>query len=157
MHAVQIPVGSNFLSESLPGVRALIVRDADLDAPPIDLESSSPATHHTAITLIIHENQNGIEQITELMRQHPAIAHLNLVVAVGKNGLLLGRMCLNSETLERYAWDLQEWFAGLASSAHSDRPRIYIYVAGVRDIKQLNSITRTLEQLTGADVRIFNV
>lgn len=133
-----------------------MVRDAHVCPSAQELGQST--VEQTALLAIsVDENEDSIQCITELMRQHLDIVHLDLMVHAQSEGLYLGKNCLNADTLERYAWDLQEWFSGVHSLAMGDRPCIHIHVLGVRDIKQLNCITSTLVHLTGADVRIFTL
>lgn len=157
MQAVQVPFQSNIYLQAVSDIRALTVRDSSACPLSPELDHLTSASEHAAaLVLSVDENENSIQRVTDLMRQHVGIAHLDLVVQAQSDGFYLGKICLNSENLERYAWDLQEWFSGIHSSAESDRPQLYIHVTGVRDIKQLNSVTRTLAQLTGAEVRVFN-
>ncbi|MGB3494809.1 MAG: DUF4347 domain-containing protein [Elainellaceae cyanobacterium] len=158
MQAVQVPFQSNIYLQAVSDIRALTVRDSSVCPLSPELEHLTSESEHTAaLVLSVDDNENSIQRVTDLMRQHIGIAHLDVVVQAQPDGLYLGKTCLNTESLERYAWDLQEWFSGIHRSVESDRPQLYIHVMGVRDIKQLNSVTRTLAQHTGAEVRVFNL
>ncbi len=155
MQAVQVSSRSTFYLQPVSDIQVLTVRDIQVLS---SQELSPPTTEHaSSIAFSVDEHEDSLQCVTELMRQHPKIARVNLMIHARSEGLYLGKTCLNAETLERYAWDLQEWFAGTHHSTMGDRPRIHIHVLGVRDIKQLNSITNTLVHLTGAEVRIFDL
>lgn len=100
-----------------------------------------------ATVVLLDSNQDGVQQITEAIRNRTDIANLCLVANSTSDCLNLGTSRLSLATLDRYAWDLQTWFASLPSSF---RPQLRIY--GCNITSGGAELIKRLEQLTGATI-----
>jgi hypothetical protein len=61
--------------------------------------------------VILNPNQDGVEQMTRILANHPGIKTLHIISHGAPGCLFLGNTQLNLETLERYTTQLQSWFA----------------------------------------------
>jgi hypothetical protein len=66
--------------------------------------------------VVLNRNQDGIEQITRILANHPDITTLHIISHGAPGCLFLGNTQLNLETLESYTTQLQSWFAPLENS-----------------------------------------
>jgi hypothetical protein len=60
-------------------------------------------------TVILSPNQNGIEEITDFLQQHPQITTIHIVSHGSPGCLYLGNSQLNLENISKYADLLQHW------------------------------------------------
>ncbi|MTJ22693.1 DUF4347 domain-containing protein [Dolichospermum sp. UHCC 0352] len=60
-------------------------------------------------TVILSPNQNGIEEITEFLRQHTQITTIHILSHGSPGCLYLGNSQLNLENISKYAELLQHW------------------------------------------------
>ncbi|NET36426.1 MAG: DUF4347 domain-containing protein [Cyanothece sp. SIO1E1] len=59
---------------------------------------------------LLDAHQNGIEQITQVLRQHPEAQAIHIISHGSPGCLHLGGTQLNLDTFEHYAPQLQDWF-----------------------------------------------
>lgn len=96
--------------------------------------------------LLLEPNQDGIEQITAALRDRSDLQTLHLV-AHGTSGCLqLGNSQFSLQTIERYAWDLQAWFAFPSVLT----PTLLLYGCNVAAGDAGSEFLAKLHQLTGA-------
>ena len=80
----------------------------------IDASVSDYQTLQTGViagveTVILSPNQNGIEEITEFLQQHPQITTIHIVSHGSPGCLYLGNSQLNLENISKYAELLPHW------------------------------------------------
>ena len=80
----------------------------------IDASVSDYQTLQTGViagveTVILSQNQNGIEEITEFLQQHPQITTIHIVSHGSPGCLYLGNSQLNLDNISKYADLLQHW------------------------------------------------
>ncbi|MBF2047958.1 MAG: DUF4347 domain-containing protein [Elainella sp. C42_A2020_010] len=102
---------------------------------------------HDAAAIVLDRNQDGIEQITNAIRQRGQIESIHLVSHGEAGTVYLGSACLNGETLRRYAQRLQTWSNHLTADAE-----ILLYGCRVAAKAAGKALVRQLSQLTGAAV-----
>jgi len=67
--------------------------------------------------VVMNRNQDGIEQITRILANHPDITTLHIISHGAPGCLFLGNTQLTLETLESYTTQLQSWFAASPPSS----------------------------------------
>lgn len=67
--------------------------------------------------LIVSPQQDGIEQITQVLRKRRSLSCIHLISPGAIASLQLGNAALSLNTLERYVWDLMIWGNALTSNA----------------------------------------
>lgn len=103
------------------------------------------------VTLIhLDADRNGIEQITQAVAQYQAVSSIHLVAHGNPGALYLGNVELSLQTLERYAWDIQQWFSPLKGAI---APSLVLYGCSVATGDAGTEFLEHLHQLTGATVR----
>jgi|GEM_PF-5360790 len=60
--------------------------------------------------VVLNQNQDGVEQITRILANHPGIKTLHIISHGAPGCLFLGNTQLNLATLEGYTTQLQSWF-----------------------------------------------
>jgi Ca2+-binding RTX toxin-like protein len=144
-----VPASSKFatsVSQPFASRKVLVAIDANVE----DLEILAAGVLESAQVVILHSNQDGIEQITEALRFYPGITSLHIVSHGSPGCLYLGNTQLNLATLERYAWDLQTWFA--PSLDYGITPSLLLYGCRVAEGQLGDEFVRSLHQLTGTDI-----
>lgn len=102
-----------------------------------------------ASVVILDPDQDGINQISEALSHHHIVTNLYIVSYGSPGCIYLGSTQLNLDGLERYAWDLQTWFAKLPSFL---APQIFIYGCNVASGDVGAEFLERLHQLTGAAI-----
>ncbi|WP_204151608.1 Calx-beta domain-containing protein, partial [Leptolyngbya sp. CCY15150] len=100
------------------------------------------------VVYVLHPQQDGIEQITELLQHYnQQIQALHLITHGDRGQLHLGHSLLTTSTLGRYGRSLQRWSTALAPQAD-----ILIYGCQVADGVTGYGFIRQLQVLTGANI-----
>jgi hypothetical protein len=99
-----------------------------------------------SLAIVISSNQDGIEQISQTLRQYSNISEVHLVSHGSPGCLLLGNSQLNLDTLSQYAPSLRSWFSGTA------HPSLLLYGCQVAAGDAGQEFIERLHQLTGANV-----
>jgi Domain of unknown function (DUF4347) len=121
--------------------KMLLVIDPGVD----DYQTLAAGAIAGAEVAVLDANRNGIEQITELLKIHSDIHSLHLVSHGASGCLYLGNAQLTLETIDRYAWDLQNWFTDSA-------PVLLIYGCNVATEPSGAKFLNCLHRLTGAAI-----
>jgi Domain of unknown function (DUF4347) len=97
----------------------------------IFVDSSIPFAHFRddetfahAEKIILDANRNGIEQITDILKQRYGVQELYIIAQGNRGSLKLGSSYLTIFDLDRYAWSLQAWGESLV-------PNAAIYLCGI--------------------------
>ncbi|MEH2118317.1 DUF4347 domain-containing protein [Nostoc sp.] len=98
-----------------------------------------------ANVLILDLHRDGVEQITEMLVDHPASA-LHIVCHGSPGCLALGNTYLNLETLNYYSRELQAWSAFLASAP------VFLYGCNVAAGEVGEAFLARLHHLTRANI-----
>jgi hypothetical protein len=100
-----------------------------------------------ARTVVLVPDRDGIEQITETLQRYPDTTHLHIVSHGSPGCLYLGNAQLSLDTLDRYSWELQSWFA-----SHPTAPTLLLYGCKVAANQAGLEFIQRLHQLTGAAI-----
>lgn len=120
-----------------------------IDASIPDSETLASSVVTGAIALILDPEQDGIAQITQALQQHPTITNLHIVSQGAPGVLYLGNTQLSSQTLDRYSWDLQAWFASPLASVTS---ALMLCGCNVAEGSVGDDFMNKLQYLTGARI-----
>jgi|GEM_PF-7107698 len=95
----------------------------------------------------LNANQDGIEQVTEVLKSRSSFDSIHIVSHGSPGTLYLGNSELSLSTLNQHASSLRKWFADFSN--HSS---LYIYGCNVGAGDAGSEFVEKLNQLTGADV-----
>ncbi|MEH2332073.1 putative Ig domain-containing protein [Nostoc sp.] len=134
--------------------------------PTQDLYEQIPATHLVFIdsqvenyqslvagvlpntsVVVLDPDQNGIEQISQVLATHREINRLHIVSHGAPGQIYLGNSQLSYETLNHYAWQLMDWANVLSADA-----QLLLYGCEVGQTEQGKAFVQRLSELTGAVV-----
>ncbi|MEH2176862.1 putative Ig domain-containing protein [Nostoc sp.] len=134
--------------------------------PTQDLYEQIPATHLVFIdsqvenyqslvagvlpntsVVVLDPDQNGIEQISQVLATHREINSLHIVSHGAPGQVYLGNSQLSYETLNHYAWQLMDWANVLSADA-----QLLLYGCEVGQTEQGKAFVQRLSELTGAVV-----
>ncbi|WP_414512354.1 putative Ig domain-containing protein [Nostoc sp. PCC 9305] len=134
--------------------------------PTQDLYEQIPATHLVFIdsqvenyqslvagvlpntsVVVLDPDQNGIEQISQVLATHREINTLHIVSHGAPGQVYLGNSQLSYETLNHYAWQLMDWANVLSADA-----QLLLYGCEVGQTEQGKAFVQRLSELTGAVV-----
>ena len=96
---------------------------------------------------LLDTNQNGIEQISDVLAEYRQLDAVHIVSHGIANGIRLGNTWLTSETVDGYCDLFVNWHCAL-----SDGADLRIYGCGVASTSDGQLLATTLAGLTGADV-----
>ncbi|MEH2379699.1 MAG: DUF4347 domain-containing protein [Nostoc sp.] len=97
--------------------------------------------------IVLDADQNGIEQISQVLATHRVINSLHIVSHGAPGQVYLGNSQLSHETLNRYAWELMDWANVLSADA-----QLLLYGCEVGQTQQGKAFVQRLSELTGAVV-----
>lgn len=117
-----------------------------IDAGITDYQILAAGVIKEAAVLILDNDRDGIEQITTALPTYGKLDSLHIVCHGSEGSLQLGSATLNSATLDRYGWDLQQWAESLNPNAN-----ILLYGCNVATGTGINFV-QALAQLTGATI-----
>jgi hypothetical protein len=80
-----------------------------IDASVSDYQTLQTGVIEGVETVILSPNQNGIEEITDFLQQHPQITTIHIVSHGSPGCLYLGNGQLNLDNISKYAELLQHW------------------------------------------------
>ena len=100
-----------------------------------------------AQVVILDAKQDGVAQISAVLAEQTDLSAIHILSHGGPGNLSLGSASLSSDTLARYATDLQGWAKALTPGAD-----ILLYGCDVAAGAQGDAFIHQLSQLTGADV-----
>ncbi|MEH2252486.1 DUF4347 domain-containing protein, partial [Nostoc sp.] len=132
---------SYLLSQPQNSVSMLVVIDPRVE----DYPMLAGGVHEGANVLILDLHRDGVEQITEMLVDHPASA-LHIVCHGSPGCLALGNTYLNLETLNYYSRELQAWSAFLASAP------VFLYGCNVAAGEVGEAFLARLHYLTRANI-----
>jgi hypothetical protein len=98
--------------------------------------------------LLLDPLRDGVQQITEALQQRHNLTHVHIFSHGSCESLSLGSACLNLDTLEYYAWDLQAWFPAHAFVV----PSVQLHGCGAAVCGTEVEFLERLHQLTGASI-----
>ncbi|WP_375474605.1 DUF4347 domain-containing protein [uncultured Nostoc sp.] len=138
--------------------------------PTQDLYEQIPATHLVFIdpqvenyqslvagvlpntsVVVLDPDQNGIEQISQVLATHREINSLHIVSHGAPGQVYLGNSQLSYETLNHYARQLMDWANVLSADA-----QLLLYGCEVGKTEQGKAFVQRLSELTGAVVAASN-
>ncbi|NJR38138.1 MAG: DUF4347 domain-containing protein [Leptolyngbyaceae cyanobacterium CSU_1_4] len=138
----RLPAPARSLERSLHAPTQLVVIDAGVE----NSSTLANGVHPSAKVLVLDSDQNGIMQISQVLRSHPAITTLT-ILAHGIPGCIdLGNTSLSNDTITRYGWELSTWFA----RAH--KPQIHLYSCNLALGNSGIEFIQTLHRLTQASI-----
>ncbi|MBI4784814.1 MAG: DUF4347 domain-containing protein [Oscillatoriophycideae cyanobacterium NC_groundwater_1537_Pr4_S-0.65um_50_18] len=91
---------------------------------------------------VLADDQDGITQITALLKACPSVTSLHIVSHGEPSTLYLGNTQLSLKTIDRYAWDLQSWSVS----------SLLIYGCNVAAGKAGAELIEKLHRFTGAGI-----
>ncbi len=97
--------------------------------------------------VVLDANQDGIEQISQVLESHQGITSLHIVSHGAPGCIYLGNSQLNNETLNRYAAKLMGW-----ANALSEDAQLLLYGCNVAQTEPGVLFIKCLSELTGATV-----
>ena len=97
--------------------------------------------------VVLDPDQNGIEQISQVVATHWKINSLHIVSHGAPGQVYLGNSQLSYETLNHYAWQLIDWANVLSADA-----QLLLYGCEVGQTEQGKAFVQRLSELTGAVV-----
>jgi uncharacterized repeat protein (TIGR01451 family) len=97
--------------------------------------------------IVLDAARDGVEQITEVLANRSNINSVHIVSHGGSGNLRLGAARLNSETVNNYAAQLQNWSKALTADAD-----ILLYGCDVAGGETGEKFVQKLSDLTGADI-----
>ncbi|MDZ7968223.1 MAG: DUF4347 domain-containing protein [Nostoc sp. DedSLP03] len=97
--------------------------------------------------VVLDPDQNGIEQISQVLATHREINTLHIVSHGAPGQVYLGNSQLSYETLNHYAWQLMDWANVLSADA-----QLLLYGCEVGQTEQGKAFVQRLSELTGAVV-----
>ncbi|NJN56680.1 MAG: DUF4347 domain-containing protein [Leptolyngbyaceae cyanobacterium SL_5_9] len=124
--------------------KALVVIDSTIQ----DHQALASEALPEAEILLLDPLRDGVQQITEALQQRHNLTHVHIFSHGSCESLSLGSACLNLDTLEYYAWDLQAWFPAHAFVA----PSVQLYGCGTAVCRTEVEFLERLRQLTGASI-----
>ncbi|WP_373529497.1 DUF4347 domain-containing protein [Nostoc sp.] len=104
---------------------------------------------------VIDSTQNGVEQITEILRNcnNANLTDIHIVCHGASGYLQLGNTHLGLDTLEEYSQQLEQWQKKFLASAKTDSPwNLLIYGCNVASGDAGEEFIAKLHQLTGANI-----
>ncbi|MGF1986717.1 MAG: DUF4347 domain-containing protein [Nostoc sp. ZfuVER08] len=101
--------------------------------------------------VVLDANQDGIEQISQVLALHQQVSSLHIVSHGAPGRLYLGNSQLSYETLHRYSWQLMGWANALTADA-----QVLVYGCEVAQTQQGMAFVQQLSELTGAVVAASN-
>ena len=111
-----------------------------------------PEGDSAAEVLVLEPHSNGIEQITDRLTERSAnLEKLQMIVHGNPGKVQLGSVCLDQETLNRYAGTLQGWRQALMPDA-----KILLYGNTIVMGTEGMAFMGRLSQLTGALVETWD-
>ena len=97
-------------------------------------------------------DQDGVEQITEALRERRGLQCLHIVASGGLGSLQLGTAQLTLFNLDRYGWELQQWGEALLAGAEIV---FHEELSAENGASQLSGgFLSRLHLLTGAKIRL---
>ncbi len=116
-----------------------------VDSTVNDYESLVENLHSEAEVIILNPNQDGVEQITEALAARDHIENIHILSHGDSGRVYLGSTQLNSETLDLYIDQLQDW-----QQAFTPNANILLYgcevaagEAGQQFVQKLSDLTQT--------------
>ncbi|MGD2179618.1 DUF4347 domain-containing protein [Lusitaniella coriacea] len=122
-----------------------------IDATVGDIETLIAGVQPGAEVVILDGNRDGIEQISETLAQRQGIESVQILSHGSAGQVRLGSGDLSSETLQRYASQLQQWQNALTENAD-----ILFYGCNLAADGTGMQFIEQLSHLTGADVAASN-
>jgi hypothetical protein len=151
MHAVQFQK-NHFISQSLPtNAKALIVIDDSVSLP----QSMFDEISRRSIVRSVNWRQDVFQLISSTLQDSPSIKNVHLFTHCHDGNIRIGRHLLDSKTVERYSWDLHEWFSIAQAYRSPKRPKIHIHLDSSEAMQPEPSVIDLLTKLTGAEVIVL--
>ncbi|UCE72957.1 MAG: DUF4347 domain-containing protein [Methanomassiliicoccales archaeon] len=101
--------------------------------------------------VILDRNSDGIEQITEVLADYNDISGIHIISHGSMGSLSLGDTELNTDNLDGYAEEIEDWRGTLIDGAD-----ILLYGCNVAKGKEGVDFVEELSELTGADIAASN-
>ncbi|MEB3357035.1 MAG: DUF4347 domain-containing protein [Synechococcales bacterium] len=140
------PAGGRALHYSYPpNATTLVVFDTKVN----DYLSLTAGVRADAAVLILHPDQDGVQQITQALQASPSVQRLHIVAHGAPGSVELGDRPLSLTTLKDYLWELQHWFTDRSTP---DRCSISLYGCQVGAGDAGAEFLQALHQITGASI-----
>jgi hypothetical protein len=123
--------------------KQLVILDAQIE----DVQQLAAGVIAGVEVVVLDPEQDGVQQITEILAQQQHITHLHILSHGLPGALQLGSNWLSLATLEGYRQDLQAWSGALATDAH-----ISLYGCRVAAGAAGRNLLAQLSELTGAGI-----
>ncbi len=132
--AVEVPSSST---------RSIVFVDSSIENRETFTSSVIPNTQ----IVTLDRSRDGVEQITEVLSQHRDLEAVHIVSHGGEGSLQLGSSQLNTESLNTYDDELQQWRSALTE--HAD---LVLYGCNIASGNAGIHFLEQLSQQTGADI-----
>ncbi|MEH1941488.1 MAG: putative Ig domain-containing protein [Nostoc sp.] len=130
------------LHEQLPATRLVFI-----DPQVENYQSLVAGVLPNTSVVVLDADQNGIEQISQVLATHREINSLHIVSHGAPGQVYLGNSLLSHETLNLYAWELMGWANVLSADA-----QLLLYGCEVGQTEQGKTFLQHLSELTAAVV-----
>lgn len=126
------------------------VENYEFLAPKAICLADRPFNYNNSV-IILNPQKDGIEQITEFLRQHPQIKTVHIVSHGSPGCVYLGNSELSLNTLEKYTPKLKSWFKENTSKA-----MLLLYGCKVASGDAGEEFINKLHHITGAEIAASN-
>lgn len=121
-----------------------------IDSELRDYQTLANGLEEGAEAIILHANTNGIEQITSSLLTNTCLDSVHILASGSPGCIKLGNSLLSTETLDRYAQDLQIWF--FLSQLCDRHPSLHLYGCNIAAGHRGRDFLERLHHLTGAGI-----
>lgn len=104
---------------------------------------------HSQVVLL-DADRDGVEQITEALQARSAVTCLHIICHSQEGSLQLGSTRLNTDNLDAYGWQLQQWAESLGTNAE-----ILLYNSNVAMGDRGRALIKQIGLLTGVKVKVL--
>ncbi|MEH2317470.1 DUF4347 domain-containing protein [Nostoc sp.] len=130
------------LDEQIPATRLVFI-----DSQVENYQSLVAGVLPNTTVIVLDADQNGIEQISQVLATHGVINSLHIVSHGAPGQVYLGNSQLSYETLDRYAWQLMDWANVLSADT-----QLLLYGCKIGQTEEGKAFLQRLSELTGAVV-----
>jgi hypothetical protein len=125
----------------------LVIIDSGVEQAEVLLQGMIPP----AQAVILNPDQDGVTQITQLLKQNPTVSSLHIISHGSPGSLQLGNSQLSLDTLRKYAEQLQNWFKVPLSKGDLGGS-LLLYGCNVAAGDAGTEFIEKLHRLTGAEI-----
>jgi large repetitive protein len=121
-----------------------------IDATVKNYQSLLVGIESSTQVFVLNSEEDGVRQITDLLAKNPGYSNIHIVSHGSPGCLYLGQTQFSLDTLDRYAWDLKDWFISLPLLPSS--PSLFLYGCNVAAGDAGVEFLEKLHQFTGAQI-----